>query len=83
MRREFLALQAQYPFPISEDSEILRNMGEGLRIPTKGTQVPFSPRQYEKRTFIRFFFYIVGAPGFEPGVARSQSENVSRYTTPR
>ena len=24
-----------------------------------------------------------GAPGFEPGVARSQSENVSRYTTPR
>ena len=25
----------------------------------------------------------VGAPGFEPGVARSQSGNVSRYTTPR
>ncbi len=25
----------------------------------------------------------VGAPGFEPGVTRSQSEHVSRYTTPR
>lgn len=25
----------------------------------------------------------IGAPGFEPGIARSQSEYVSRYTTPR
>jgi hypothetical protein len=28
-------------------------------------------------------FYIVGVPGFEPGVARTQNENVSRYTTLR
>ena len=26
---------------------------------------------------------MVGAPGFEPGVIRSQSEHVSRYTTLR
>ena len=26
---------------------------------------------------------IVGVPGFEPGVARTQNENVSRYTTLR
>ena len=25
----------------------------------------------------------VGEPGFEPGVTRSQTEHVSRYTTPR
>ena len=25
----------------------------------------------------------VGAPGFEPGITRSQSEHVSRYTMPR
>ena len=28
-------------------------------------------------------YNFVGMPGFEPGVARSQSENVSRYTTSR
>ena len=26
---------------------------------------------------------LVGEPGFEPGVTRTQNEHVSRYTTPR
>lgn len=29
------------------------------------------------------FLSLVGEPGFEPGVTRSQTEHVSRYTTPR
>ena len=27
--------------------------------------------------------YRVGEPGFEPGITRSQTEHVSRYTIPR
>ena len=47
---------------------------------------------YRDNCFVHIFFWcwglnnnptLVGAPGFEPGVARSQSGNVSRYTTLR
>lgn len=30
-----------------------------------------------------FILNMVGEPGFEPGVTRTQNEHVSRYTTPR
>ncbi len=56
---------------------------QGLRIPEKCYRI-FPPRQKNKITCRSGdFVFFVGAPGFEPGVTRSQSEHVSRYTTPR